>query len=163
LIWGNHENNYRREREPCSGYKWQWHDTFARILEGNKQRFKVARLVDNYIVTHAGIGDDYEEFDDPKLQVVELNSKTSVLNIKAVGVSRGGCDSQGGPFWFDHVRDGQLARKYNQVFGHTASELPVEYKGSYFGTDFHHVCINTWDTDDRVWVFNTKTRQVEQI
>lgn len=163
LLWGNHENNYRKIRQPCSGFKWQWYDTFCRILEGNKQRFKVARLVDDYIVTHAGIGEDFEEFDDYKLQVKELNSKNSVLPINQVGVSRGGYHPQGGPFWFDHIRDGKLAKKYNQVFGHTSSEEPVEYKGEHLGKSYHHVCVNTWDDNDRVFVFNTKTKMVEEV
>ncbi len=164
LLWGNHENNYRKKRQPCSGFKWQWYDTFMPILESNKQRFRNAYLVDNYIVTHAGIGEDYEEFDNPKLQVSELNIKDGVIPLYDVGYSRGGTKPQGSIFWFDHMRDGKLSDKYNQVFGHTASEFPIEYQGvSASGTPYHHVCINTRDGDSRMWVFNTTTKMVEQV
>jgi hypothetical protein len=162
LIWGNHEQNYRKERKPCSGFKWQWYDTFCKILEDNKDRFKNAILVDDYIVTHAGIGEEFELFDDPQTQVDDLN--IGGMDVYTVGYSRGGFAPQGGIFWFDHLRDGKLSDKYNQVFGHTASEEPVEYRGqSSLGGNYHHVCINTRDTSEDVYIFDTKHREIVKL
>jgi hypothetical protein len=161
LVWGNHELHYRKKAPfSCSGLQYEQRPIFQEVLEANKHRFSNAVFVDGYVCTHAGLANKFVKCTDPKKEVSLLNQTKKVKDyIYNIGYSRGGWDTKGGIFWYDHIREEGLSTQYNQVFGHTASERPVEYVGD----SYHHVCINTWDTQDDVYVFDTEVKEIKKI
>ena len=160
LLYGNHELSYHPAyRISCSGKHQHGLDNFPQYMEDT--RWKVAAFVDWYLVTHAGLTDTFVGgFKSATNLVKALNkSFTNGSNdaLFDVGMCRGGNQVAGGPFWYDFRYDYlRLSKRFNQVFGHCSLNEPWQESGE----NYHHVCINSKDTNNDLWVFDTHLKKV---
>ena len=159
LLYGNHELSYTTHRISCSGKHRYGVEHFPKYV--NLPRWQIAAEADGYVITHAGIVDLYTgKYRSPQALVKHLNRffkenrSSALLNV---GYARGGWARSGGPFWYDFRHDvDPLSKRFNQVFGHCALRDPWEDKTE----EYHHVCVNSIDTEDRMWVFDTTKREI---
>ena len=159
LIWGNHELHYLKEPPfVCSGRNYDTLQLVQDLLERNKDRFNNALEADGYLITHAGLSIERVELTKLKDVVKEINGNDPW--IYQIGRCRGGMHKCGGIFWYDYIRDiYPLDKRFNQVFGHTASLNVWEDKNDLY----HHVCINTRDTAEDFYIFDTKRKEVTKL
>lgn len=162
LLYGNHELSYHRKHQiSCSGRHYVGMQTFPELVENKK--WKIAHVVDDYLITHAGVSAKhaagYKKIDNlAKRLNKDLVRKSN--GIFDVGYCRGGFKFSGGPLWYDFRYDYDgLAKQFNQVFGHCSLNEPWEDKGE----NYHHVCVNSHDTLNDLWIFDTTTKSIEII
>jgi hypothetical protein len=126
---------------------------FIDRIQTHFDRFKVARAVDGWLCTHAGLSkavtkelpDCPMDSGDPAKVAAYLNEEFlcecrkdkrpkgdspleyGVGPLFSVSQTRGGSDKYGGIFWYDHRRE--LVRpdpRVKQIFGHTPIEGPLK-------------------------------------
>jgi len=159
LIYGNHELSYHPiHNMMCSGRHKFGDEYFSQHLDDN--RWLAAYAVDDYLITHAGLAECYTtKARSAKTAAKAINNifKESPRKLYDVGLARGGSSVAGNVFWYDYRYDYiTLSKKYNQVFGHSAGREPWEDR-----TDtYHHVCVNSDDRLDKVFIFDTSTKEV---
>ena len=165
LIYGNHELSYKNGYNiQCSGRHNQGMEMFPPLLED--KRWKAAYGVDGYLITHAGVSQNQSGGCSTvagMVGVLNKRFKAKDNTLFDVGFSRGGRSVVGGPFWYDFRYDEYipLAKRFNQVFGHCALREPwIEEGINVLGKPFKHVCINSSDSIDDCWVFDTETGEV---
>jgi hypothetical protein len=166
FIWGNHELHYLFYPPfICSGYR---HGNYTKLVEESKEKFGVALVRDNMLLTHAGVAPEMEMTEDINEQCQYMNDEFSryLKDVPAspimrtsrgdfspifnIGTIRGGTDRFGGIFWLDY-RYELLSTKWNQVFGHCNSDLILT-----FDADHLHVAI-----DCKAWqCFDTASKKV---
>ena len=88
---------------------------------------------------------------------------TEPAGVFNIGMNRGGYHAVGGPLWFDFRYEEGLSKKYNQVFGHCCLEKPWEEIGTFKGKKYHHVCINTYEGNPELYVFDTTIKETIRI
>lgn len=158
LLWGNHDIAYSKLKPfNCSGYRRQDAPMFESIINPNIDRFKIAAIVDGYIITHAGIKPELAKHADIDVECDWLNTYPN--GVYDIGQCRGGFHKAGGPLWFDY-RYEEISDKYNQVFGHSCSREPYEYLIKTPKGRKHIVCINTPEDDKPLWIFNTTIQEL---
>jgi hypothetical protein len=138
LLYGNHELSYAFGSS-CSGYRASMAATLFAILNSNKDLFKFAYQIKNYIWVHAGItkfwyDDDFKkiliEFDTRgnlfALPIAEqinamINSSKGYDAVSRIGRARGGFSYFGGPLWADKSEfyEKTILRGYHQIVGHS--------------------------------------------
>jgi len=159
LIYGNHELSYHRTKHmQCSGWHKFGGEHFSPLLDDD--RWLAAYAVDDYLITHAGLSEcQATKARSAKTAAKYLNDtfKASYRKLFDVGYARGGNRASGGVFWFDYRYDYvPLSKRYNQVFGHSAGREPWEDR-----TDtYHHVCVNSDDRLDKVFIFDTELKRI---
>ena len=161
---GNHDAHYFKWQEGDvhrlvrgSGYaSSQQYKAFHLYIE-NKELFKVAHQVDNYLWTHAGLSQAGYEFHYHKTErdlrnIYGLNTLADILNkmwdinylpLFYVPLSRGGDDTFGGPLWASHIdTSGNPLEDYHQIVGHTVS-ADIIHKGNEDTSITYIDCLNT--------------------
>lgn len=136
ILAGNHDNQYFKTAgrfTKCTGYRTNYN--FVHMMESYKDKIIASYVVDDFIITHAGItkaiGRNFdniidlndwinEEFERFKNAVVQTESYSPIFNI---GSCRGGWDTYGGVFWADY-RCEKYDYRFNQVFGHSHRSFP---------------------------------------
>lgn len=159
LIYGNHELAYAPKfMMSCSGNHSFGRDNFEALVLSPK--WKVAYVSDIYLITHAGVSTKHANKKRTADSIAnDLTKKFSnrKSDIWDIGYCRGGYKSCGGPFWYDFRYDAVKLADVNQVFGHCSIKEPwqdVTEKGN------KHFCINSMDTTDDCWVFDTEEDRV---
>lgn len=140
---GNHDAHYFKWQEPVfktvrgSGYnEKQLYRAYHLYIE-NKELFKVAYQIENYLWTHAGLSQAGYTFHfaqkatDMMKSFKNVSTLADVLNklwdlndtsIFVAPLSRGGDDTYGGPLWASQSDTiGGPLSGYHQIVGHTAS------------------------------------------
>lgn len=163
LIYGNHEISYLYSWMRASGYRHSLHQIVNPLLR-KRHRWKWAYCVDDFLVTHAGLT-SYYEGNNTSAQgmttklVRQGNIKQPI--VFGIGQARGGTKVSGGILWYDYKHDYTvLSERFNQVFGHTPSKEPYV---KHLDNGKMHVCINTLDGSPDLYVFDTTTKEVNQI
>lgn len=160
LLYGNHELSYHSlYRMSCSGRHYFGMDSFSQYID-NTDRWKLACVADGYLITHAGVSEkhagSYKKIDNLAKRINKDLARRS-NGIFDVGMCRGGSSVAGGPLWYDFRYDYVgLSKTFNQVFGHCSLQEPWEQKTE----DYHWVCINSSDTLDDTWVFDTEKKKI---
>ena len=175
IIWGNHDLAYLPER-PWECFGNFGIEAFSDRFQSNRNRFKAAYAVDEWLCTHAGIS--------PKLGRLmpsgviaagasgiakwlnekflrELQDVPVVRNPSKLGIGlfnraycRGGLAEFGGIFWYDAGGEQSMPSPLvgRQIFGHS----PVPYPER--GTNW----INLNHVEGGIWVYDTgKDEMVE--
>lgn len=134
LLWGNHEGNYAftppyvHNPYSCSGYRSTIHSDLHDIFKTNFDKFQLAYQYKNYLWTHAGVHQDWWDYDYPytkeNLQDIAdgLNKafKEYQSSIFQVGRLRGGFKDVGGPLWADRLlTEVNPLRNIHQIVGHS--------------------------------------------
>ena len=127
LLLGNHELFYwfLNTRFRCSGNRNEIMHDFYQIFKENRELFKVAHQIKNYLWTHAGVHHGWYQYEFPfsSYNVADdINDafRQNVDSLFHVGMRRGGFKDVGGPFWLDkyHLSKKPLPN-YHQIVGHT--------------------------------------------
>ena len=131
LLFGNHDLHYLHSGWSCSRYsskhKYQYKDIFL----ANRDLFRMACKVDNYLFTHAGISKDWVErnelsFDEDPVVMLDRAYQENPDIFMQYGRARGwGGYETGSPIWCDLEEHNHEEPVYNdliQVFGHTQLE-----------------------------------------
>jgi len=159
LLYGNHELSYHPTNHMmCSGWHEFGGDNFHKYLDD--KRWLAAYAIDDYLITHAGLAECYTtKARSAKTAAKAINNifKDNPRKLYDVGMSRGGTSTAGNVFWYDYRYDYvALSKKYNQVFGHCSLRQRWEEET----TTYHHVCVNSDDSMDECWVFDTELKEV---
>ena len=159
LLYGNHELSYHSKiKMPCSGRHYFGIESFPPLID-MVGRWKVAMVVDGYLVTHAGLSSKYIGRCKAVKGAAGMLNKQFTDNshtLYNVGQSRGGRSSSGHIFWYDFRYDWEGLAPINQVFGHCSLHVPYEEKTA----TYHHACINSNDNSDDCWVFDTEEKKI---
>jgi predicted phosphodiesterase len=181
LLWGNHDLHYLNDAPfTCTGFrnygsmKYTEENSrlinyYTNMIEKNINRFKASMIVDNFIITHAGvhkaIAKNFNTLEDLDLYLNNemnnyLKNRTQkfLSQIFNVGHARHGRSDFGGIFWAD-FRHEQLCKKINQIFGHSCIEKPKIIKNKSKNYNTIHVCIDS----PKFICFNTKTLELENF
>lgn len=145
FLMGNHEASYMVPRMHCSG----WSPEIQAAVDGRLDiLFSILKhyvVVDNYLVTHAGVSAAWLPRKIKKdLAAVAAYLETRPNKLWDIGTSRGGYDPIGGPLWCDHYYDYRDVQGLNQVFGHTASREPGDPPGIFrmYDYDYNVDCLD---------------------
>lgn len=131
LLFGNHEMHYLFDDFGCSGFRASMKISLEALLEANKDLFKYAYQINNYLFTHAGLHNDFIkelkrfgiELTGPNYadQINEMAQTHNFKLLNMVGRSRGGLDAAPGilwadkkDFWITHLPD-----DIHQIVGHS--------------------------------------------
>lgn len=160
LLYGNHELSYHTKyKMSCSGRHYFGMDNFPKYID-DTSRWKLAYVADDYLITHAGVSTNHDgHYKDINKLAKRINKDLArdSNGIYDVGHCRGGFKNSGGPLWYDFRYDyAGLSKTFNQIFGHCSLEKPWEEKTE----EYHHVCINSSDTLDDTWVFDTEEKRI---
>ena len=137
ILAGNHDlqyfpNAYGYTKLRCVGRK-TWIE-LKEFFNEYHRRMKATYIVDDYIITHAGVSDALYEFILGMHEVADIcNEDLNWFNDLLVrveslpptfniGSSRGGSSFFGGIFWRD--KSEKLEPSFNQIFGHSKIEEP---------------------------------------
>lgn len=157
LLWGNHEVHYLKNHPfLCSGFRISLKDKIQEILYKNLDRFLVAYCEEQYLITHAGIHNDFPlKSNDIQKVCRYLNRQMKLYfncmkydkNLFNISPYRDGGSVFGGPLWLDS-RFEKLNNSFPQVFGHTPIEsTKLARIGKHINVDIHlsdsYVCFNT--------------------
>ena len=137
LLWGNHDLSYYNISFMCSGWRHTMHDIWHKVLNENKELFKLTHqeevLIDGiktkYLFSHAGISqlwlDKYKHLLDNDLPMSEqinkfVDTKEGRIALRDC-IYNGNREGYGSPIWIrDHEWGvGSALYGYNQFVGHT--------------------------------------------
>lgn len=142
LLLGNHDLHYFSEPPfSCSGHRHWMAKSLNEIFEAFIERFKPCISVDDFIVTHGGVSN---EFGNSALKVKDVDviaEKITALwqvyletrfkrkpgsprlhnSLFSISPTRGGMDRFSGPFWADYRSDNLYG--VPQVFGHSRTPI----------------------------------------
>ena len=144
ICIGNHDAHYFKWQEPVfrivrgAGFtESQLYKAYHIYIE-NKELFKVAYQVNNYLWTHAGLsqagyGFHFKEMTDTLIATQDgVNNLADALNkmwdinyepLFYAPLSRGGDDTYGGPLWASKSDTiGGPLSNYHQIVGHTETQ-----------------------------------------
>ena len=162
ILAGNHDlqyfpNAYNDIRFKCTGRK-DWIE-LKEFFNEYHRRMKAAYIVDDYIITHAGVSDSLYEYELDICNVADICNRDlewfnnlivrteSLSPIFNIGSERGGSAFYGGIFWRDSFENAEST--FNQIFGHSKVEDPeIEIhnitKVKHINLDFKQFfCYNT--------------------
>lgn len=133
-LYGNHELSYWFPEQYCSGYKAATQIHMTHLRERAFKLMKTAMLIDNTLVTHAGLTrriHDWMIRENPEktiLEVIEENQFNTSSPLWGVGKVRGGRQPEGGIWWCDWAEEFEPVPGLNQVFGHSnVNTVPIRY------------------------------------
>jgi len=163
ICIGNHDAHYFKWQEPVfrtvrgAGFtESQLYKAYHLYIE-NKEIFKVAYQIDNYLWTHAGLsqagyGFHFKQVESDLRKIYEeVNTLADALNkmwdinykpLFYAPLSRGGDDTYGGPLWASKsdTKGGPL-EGYHQIVGHTATR-DIIHKGHEDTSITYIDCLN---------------------
>lgn len=132
LLLGNHDIQYlfNNNRHRCSGYRSEIRFDLYDMFYKNKELFQMSYQIDNYLWTHAGVHTTWynQRFNEFRKQYGmeaisdQLNTAFELYeeSLFDVGLSRGGWNKVGGPFWCDKDElKSKPLENYHQIVGHT--------------------------------------------
>lgn len=150
LLLGNHDIQYMflDEGYGCSGFRPTQARQLRMIFNHNKDLFKVAYQIENYIWSHAGIS--YRWYDYNKEDIERVQKEFNCVNLAdtfnhmlwlkenrllhQVGKKRGGRYPSGGITWADRFETMEnYIDGYHQIVGHTPINMITKFgdeKGS---------------------------------
>jgi hypothetical protein len=135
LLLGNHDIQYSEFPFPhtCANICYDFQPHYTQLFRENKELFKVAEGIDDYLFTHAGVTNQFiktnlsawsDEILNHEYHVADLLNDLHQEEFRqvlhTVGKPRGGRDVCGGITWADmsETFDDHLVG-YHQVVGHT--------------------------------------------
>ena len=128
ILLGNHEIPYYDPDNAFSGF--HHYQSIQLALEELEDQMAFSFLVDNTLVTHAGISEHFIAalpFGDERLLAIEIHGTLDKLWdqrnfqhswISSIGRARGGWTEAGGILWCD-FDDEFVPTKFPQIVGHT--------------------------------------------
>lgn len=154
LLIGNHDIHYQQwamedDGETTSGFQDNYAVFIQEELEKNKDLFRIAYKLDNFLFSHAGISKTWLELmeipnDASMVDVVNdyLKYKPRVFGFRGLNIEKYH-DSFGdniwqGPLW---IRPRSLMKEYlgyTQVVGHTIQNC-IDFKGKSTGGKYYFV------------------------
>lgn len=152
LLWGNHDLHYlKTPLFQFPGFNSDHAQEYQEILETNKNRFKAAYVVDNWLCTHSGVNRILAK----DLSVYELES-LFCEEWQLYLLDRGRGYRFKSIFTFDFMVEGSLAPdSIKQVFGHD------ELSDAAF---INPNCVSIACSDPgTVWIFDTTTNEIKNI
>ena len=152
LLWGNHDLHYlKTPLFQFPGFNSDHAQEYQEILETNKNRFKAAYVVDNWLCTHSGVNRILAK----DLSVYELES-LFCEEWQLYLLDRGRGYRFKSIFTFDFMGEGSLAPdSIKQVFGHD------ELSDAAF---INPNCVSIACSDPgTVWIFDTATNEIKNI
>jgi hypothetical protein len=146
-LIGNHDASYLWPVEStfCPGFTWEKEAVIRETLGTNaKDKFVFHTWVDGWLLTHAGLSDDWvtvptellpKWIENQGYAASRAFSQNKHHWFAEVGRTRGGQQPAGGILWCDHF---ELAPVSNvrQIYGHTPAPEP-----RWVGSD--HLCLDT--------------------
>lgn len=156
LLIGNHDEDHWHIREGYSRFDFYNVEKISSLFESNKDKFQVAFAVGDYLVTHAGVTQEWKEKRLPYVEITPqslaeginqlwLNGKYSAFNFQdnASYFDYYGETERHGPMW---IRWKQLCKhnvfkktSYKQIVGHT---VDPEFKYSPNKSNWNLICID---------------------
>lgn len=169
-LVGNHDLQYFQNASramQCTGFRPLAYG-FIHLMEMYKHRLQASCVRDGYIITHGGISkgmSDYmtdisiEEiskwfnhvFDEFKNSPLVPETLSPIFNCRFSG----GTDTFSGPFWARYKFE-EYEIRFNQIFGHTRSDHPVDIQTKNF-TEL--ICVDC----PQYVCYNTETKQFEDF
>ena len=159
LLLGNHDLQYMYSYDKfgCSGYRPEASFDLKELFNENKDLFKVAHQIGDYLWTHAGVsywwyqnellpilvelGLDKEEYTLADQLNLTFEQKKDVIAM--VGRSRGGWNQFGGILWADKSEtEFSPLPGYKQIVGHTVIKN-IKHNS---GKDWSYTYVDTGDS-----------------
>jgi hypothetical protein len=166
LLKGNHDAQYiflEDRRWSCSGFRQSYALKLNLIFRNNIKLFRLAKIIDNFLFTHAGIHTNwyeknfkyiYKDFPIDHLPIdeqIHMIEQTHYEGIFAeVGVSRGGSYGVGSLLWadwsdFKKKEDVYTNNSLTQIVGHSRVGRPIQK--TIKKNDSSVDTLNIWFTD----------------
>lgn len=142
LLFGNHDLHYLYQIDACSRFDLWIGKDFKNLVNDNINLFKFAHNIDNILFTHAGVSNEWLQYNTlfkegqtaedianiiNELAKDESNIKNILIQCSSI---RGGLDEYSGPFWCDSHEHDSLTHPegIKQFFGHTQifGEAPLK-------------------------------------
>ena len=145
LLLGNHDMQYMEYPEyGCGGFNPIIQPTLTKIFRRNKNLFQVAKQIDDYLFTHAGLSHSFvknylkEYYEsivrkeiraDKVLNQIQHSDKQAILHT--VSELRAGDDPFGGITWADYDETStDILPGYHQVVGHSRMKKIIKREGT---------------------------------
>lgn len=163
FIWGNHDISYAYSKfnlsARCSGYTVAKDIEITKVLSKDEwSNFKFFRVVDGWLLTHAGLHNEFSKSTNGDLDSIssfleeeQLQAYRALKNSGAhshwmftAGRARGGRQIYGGLTWCDANEEFSPIHAIKQIFGHTPRRsLAGLYNREDMNVGKDNLCIDT--------------------
>lgn len=121
LLIGNHDYSYFKNI-PCCRHDYIRDKEFHNLFTDNKELFSVIYLIDNLLLSHAGIHKEWMNFNKiSNIKEIDIDNEGSLWQPDYM---RGGDFFSGSPLWADARTFPDKDIEYYQIFGHTQLKGP---------------------------------------